>query len=222
MKTQVINKKREGKGMNFNIDVKELQGVMKLFAGLIKPNTGTVTSLIKIESIPGTGVVFTGTDGVSTLTYTSDESTINTEESFSGALIFHKLNSFINSFKPWNEAFGAKDFHFISENRFIVIETQSVNTAGGVSEGRIRLKNEPYNIREKVYRFSDTLFIINSSIIQDAISKVIYAADKENKGNMALTGVNINFNDDIYFAAGDGTILSEYKITNQTKISKEY
>ena len=206
--------------MDFNIDVKELQGVMKLFAGLVKPNTGTVTSLIKIEVTPGEGVLFTGTDGGSTLTYTSDESVINSEEPFSGSLIFHKLNSFINSFRSWNEAFGAKDFHFTSEGKYITIETQSINTDGGVSEGKIKLKNEPYNLREKVYKFNETLFIINSSIIQDAISKVIYAADTDNKGNTALTGMNINFRDSIYFAAGDGTILSEYKVNNPTKMSE--
>jgi len=206
--------------MDFNIDVRELQEVMKLFAGLVKPNTGTVTSLIKVEAVPGEGVLFTGTDGVSTLTYTSEESTVNSTEAFSGALIFHKLHSFINSFKPWNEAFGAKDFHFIGEGRYITIKTQSVNTAGGVSNGKIKLKNEAYNLREKVYRFSETLFIINSSIIQDAISKVIYAADKENKGNVALTGMNINFKDNIYFAAGDGKILSEYEINNTTDMEQ--
>lgn len=206
--------------MDFNIDVKELQEVMKLFAGLVKPNTGTVTSLIKIEAVSGEGILFTGTDGVSTLTYASNESTVNSKESFSGALIFHKLHSFINSFKPWNDAYGAKNFHFTGQGRDILIEVESVNTAGGTSKGKIKLKNEPYNLREKVYRFKEALFVINSSIIRDAVSKVIYAYDKENSANIALTGMNIKFSDKIYFAAGDGKVLSEYEVTNTTKISK--
>lgn len=204
--------------MDFNISVLELQRIIKLLGVIVKTNATDFTGRISIEAT-NNGIEFLVNNGSLSLLYTSTEATINKPGVTS--IVYHKIKSFIESFKPWNGIHGAKDFYFKTDGNNVKINMSTLHEDGKIIKANIKLTGYNNDIIQKPDRYEKTNFVLNSTIFKSAINKVIYAINPTNNFGMgAIEGMNVKFEDkNIYFAGTDGRVISEYMVSNTSGYS---
>jgi DNA polymerase III sliding clamp (beta) subunit (PCNA family) len=198
--------------MEFSINVLELQRIIKLLGVVAKTNATDFTGRVFIETVDN-GIEFLVNNGSTSLLYTSADAKIDKPGSTS--VTYHKIKSFIASFKPWNGTHGAKDFYFKADGNNIKVNVSTLHENEKLVKANIKLTGYT-NIVQKPDVYKKTDFVLNSTIFKTAINKVIYAINPVNNFGMgAIEGMNVNFDDEnIYFAGTDGRVISEYKINN--------
>lgn len=199
--------------MDFSISVSELQRIIKLLGTIVKTNATDFTGRIFIETV-NNGIEFLVNNGSISLLYTSTEAKINKPGTTS--ITYHKIKSFITSFKPWDGSHGAKDFYFKSSGTNVKVNVSTLHENDKTVNANIKLTGYSNSVVQKPSEYKKTDFILNSTIFKSAVNKVIYAINPINNFGMgAIEGMNIIFDDDgIYFAGTDGRVISEYKINN--------
>lgn len=201
--------------MEFSISVPELQRIIKLLGVVVKSHATDFTGRIFIETVDN-GIEFLVHNGSNSLLYTSTEVKIN--KSGLTSITYHKIKSFISSFKPWNGTHGAEEFYFKSDGNNVKVNVNTIHENGKKVKANIKLTGYSNNIVQKPEAYKKPDFVLNSTIFKTAINKVVYAINPVNNFGMgAIEGMNVNFDDEyIYFAGTDGRVISEYKINNNS------
>ena len=199
--------------MEFLIDTAELQRIVGLVGVSARVNTTEPSGRILIEAKEDNSVLFLSNNGSIGISTTSEKAIV--KKSGNVAVLYGKIKSFVSSFVPWNETYGAKEFLFkFTQDKGAFITVENIHENGKKSKGSLKL--DPYNVFsvQQPEPFKKADFILNSAVFKDALSKVLYAIDP-NDSRAFIRGMNIHFDEDhIYFAGTNGTKLSEYKIKN--------
>jgi hypothetical protein len=204
--------------MEFLIDTAELQRIAGLLSVAAKMNTDDPSGRIYINAKEDNSVLFLANNGETGISVVSTKATV--KESDSVVISYGKTKSFITSFTPWNETYGAKEFCFKSTEAGMFITVVNVNEDGKKSKGRLKLDTYDVHSVRRPEPFKKADFILNSSIFKAALNKVLYAIDPHDSRSF-IRGMNVRFdNDYIYFAGTNGTKLSEYKIKNISELKK--
>jgi len=204
--------------MDFSISVFELQRIIKLLGVIVKTNATDFTGRIFIETVDN-GIEFLANNGSISLLYLSTEVKVNKPGTTS--ITYHKIKSFITSFKPWDGSHGAKDFYFKESGKNIKVSVSTLHENDKTVKANIKLTGYSNGVIQKPSEYKKTDFVLNSTIFKAAINKVIYAINPVNNFGMgAIEGMNVTFDDEsIYFAGTDGRVISEYKISNTSGYS---
>lgn len=204
--------------MDFSINVSELQRIIKLLGVVVKSNATDFTGRIFIEAVDN-GIEFLVNNGSISLLYTSTEAKINKPGTTS--ITYHKIKSFITSFKQWDGSHGAKAFYFKTKGKSIEASVSTLHENDKTVKANIKLTGYSNGVIQKPSDYKKTDFVLNSTILKAAINKVIYAINPINNFGMgAIEGMNVTFDDEsIYFAGTDGRVISEYKISNTSGYS---
>ncbi|RLG43555.1 MAG: hypothetical protein DRN81_06320, partial [Thermoproteota archaeon] len=127
---------------------------------------------------------------------------------------YGRIKSFVTSFRPWNDTYGVKEFHFELTDRFLHISVVNTHENAKVSKGNLKTKVYDISIVKEPPKFNKPNFVLNSNIFRTATDKVLYAIDPSDT-RAFLKGMNVVFTEDaICFAGTDGQRLSEYKVKN--------
>lgn len=202
--------------MDFFIETKELQRVVRLLGVTAKVNTYASEGCVLIEASDDNTVLFLSRNNSTSIKITSE----NVEVSKPGLVVvsYGKIKAFVNSFSPWNGEFGAKGFNLIADERDMNVFVDNVAEDGKKAKGKLKLKCFSGMSIKKPKEFGEPSFILNSNMLKKAINKIIYAVDpNEPRGH--IQGINISFGDEhIYFVCTNGLTLSEYKVKNNSKL----
>lgn len=204
--------------MEFYVETAEFQRVVSLLSITAKTNTVDTSGRICIEAKEDNTISFLSNNGSTGILVDTDKAVV--KEPGEVAVLYSKVKSFVSSFSPWNESYGAKEFRFVSDQKGTFISVVNVNENGKTSRGKLKLNTgSVYDIR-KPEPFKEYAFALNSAVFKDAVSKVLYAIDPS--GDKAfLRGMNIHFDKDhIYFAGTNGRKLSEYKVKNASNVNE--
>lgn len=203
--------------MDFCIETSELQRIVRLLGVVAKVNTSDFTGRVLIEATEDNTVLFTSNNGSTAVIVPSDKTKVNTPGSVT--ILYSKMKGFVNSFSPWDNTFGTKEFSFISDGNNLNIRVDTVHENGKKSKGKLKLRCFSDMRLQKPKPFGEAGFILNSNALKKAISKIIYAIDP-NEARAFIQGINISFEDDeIYFVGTNGLTLSEYKIKQPNNLS---
>jgi DNA polymerase III sliding clamp (beta) subunit (PCNA family) len=204
--------------MEFYIETAEFQRVVSLLSITAKTNTTDSSGRICIEAREDNTISFLSNNGSTGILIDADKTIV--KEPGEVAVLYSKVKSFVSSFNPWNETYGAKEFRFVSNQKDTFMSVVNVNENGKTSRGRLKLNTSSvYDIR-RPEPFEKATFVLNSTIFKDAVSKVLYAIDP-NGDKAFLRGMNIHFDKDyIYFAGTNGRKLSEYKVKNVSDVTE--
>jgi DNA polymerase III sliding clamp (beta) subunit (PCNA family) len=199
--------------MEFSIGTSELQKIIRMLGVVVKSNSTDFTGRICIKAEEDK-LEFIANNGATSLLYTSTDVKIN--ESGIISIAYHKIKSFIVSFKPWDGTCGAKDVYFKSKGKSIKVNVGAIHENGKTIKARLKLADYNSDLIQKPEEYDKTSFVLNSTIFKQALNKVLYAINPvDNFGFSAIQGMNITFDkENICFAATDGRVLSEYKIKN--------
>lgn len=204
--------------MKFNISTSELQKVIKSLSVVVKTNATDFTGRICMK-VEGDKLEFLANNGATSLLYTSTNVKINEPGIIS--IAYHKIKSFVVSFKPWDGARGAKDFYFSTKGKSIKVSVDDFHEKDKIIKGKLKLASYNSDLIQNPKEYGKTSFVLNSTIFKRALNKVLYAINPvDNFGFGAIQGMNATFDDDyICFAATDGRALSEYQIKNSSGYS---
>ena len=198
--------------MEFSIDTKELQGIVKTLGVTAKINTIDTTGRILIEATEDGHVIFVSNNMSTGCMIRTNNVVVKAPGKVS--LIYGKIKSFVTSFRPWDDISGAKKFKFKADEKNVTISVLNVLDNGKSTNGRLKLDNfDSYGIKS-VSNLGQPNFVLNSELFKNALSKVLYSVEPNN-GMPALQGMNINFDKKfIRFAGTNGKTLSEYEVNN--------
>lgn len=203
--------------MEFSIETSELQRVVRLLGVVAKVNISDFTGQVLIEANKDHTILFTSNNGSTAVTVPSDKTKVNSPGSVT--ILYGKLKGFVNSFSPWDDTFGTKEFSFISDGNNLNIHVDTVHENGKKSKGKLKLRCFSDMRLQKPKPFGEASFILNSNALKKAISKIIYAIDP-NEARAFIQGINISFEDDeIYFVGTNGLTLSEYRVKHTNNLS---
>ena len=200
--------------MEFNIDVQELQYVVKLLALTAVRNTTDTKGRILIEA-KDNKVLFLSNNGNVAIEYYSDTSEIKNEGITS--IVLNNLYSFILPFQPWNGIFGSDRARIKTTKNALNIFIDYKFEDGSTSKNKLRLDLWDTAIA-RPDRFGNANIILNSHTMKIAITKVLYAIDPgEVRG--PLQGMRVDFDEEhVNFVGTTGVMLSEYKIKTDTEV----
>lgn len=206
--------------MEFSIETKELQKAVRFLGIVSKANAPDFTGRVLIEANENNTILFVANNNSTSITVLSDKANVTTPGSI--VILYSKIKTFINSFTPWNDTFGTKEFNFTCpDNEHVTIAVNNVYESGKKSKGKLKIRCYNDGRLQKPAPFVDTHFILNSNMFKKAIGKVVYAIDP-NEIRAFIQGMNITFDkDDIYFAGTNGRILSEYKVKNSNELNEK-
>lgn len=206
--------------MDFFIDVIEFQRIIKCMSVAAKSNSADITGRLLVEATEN-DVEFLINNRSTALYYTSTKVKINSIGSSS--FMYGKIKTFISSVKPWDGKSGAKEFHFVADEKQTEIFVVNTYENGKVSKNKLKLPNYNTTLIPKPPKFGKVSFVLNSTIFRAAINKVLYAINPSLDFSVAvLQGMNIKFDtDNVYFAGSDGRVLSEYQVKNINDCSEK-
>lgn len=202
--------------MDFCIETKELQRVIRLLGVTAKVNTHDFTGQVLIEANEDNTVLFVSNNNSTAITILSDKAKVATPGSV--VTLYGKIKSFANSFAPWDGELGTKEVRFVHDDG-VKITVETIHENGKKSKGKLKLDSFRDMRLQKPKPFGETHFILNSNMFKKAVSKVIYAMDPTEQRSF-IQGMNISFSeDDIFFCGTNGRILSEYAVKNNNDLS---
>lgn len=204
--------------MEFFIETKELQKIVKQLGVTSKTNTTENPGRILIEVTEEKGVVFTSVNFTNSLVIKSEKSTI--KEYGAVAILYSKLKLFVLSFNALNEESneGVENFHFVLKKNNLFVKVKNKNSNGKISRGSLKFETFKTYTIPKPPEFEKSTFILNSDILKLAIDKVIYAINP-NEARKNLKGMFLSIDEEfISFVGTDGLKLSEYTIKNNSNI----
>lgn len=197
--------------MKFRIETKLFQKIIKHLGVAAKHNVADSSGRILLET-EDNKIFFLANNGITAIKLDIEDVTI--EEHGSLALLYSEVKSFVSNCIPWNGEYGTKEIEFIFQNDKACLKVKNTHPNGKISRGQLKLTYYPEYLVPKPLEISSPLFILNSTIFKDAVSKVIYAIDPTDN-RRHIQGMSVRFNEDsICFAGTDGKMLSEYKINN--------
>lgn len=204
--------------MNFVIETGDLQRAIKLLSVTAKVNVLDPSGMVLIQAGEDGLVRFYSDNSATALSCVSNKTAVQTP----GAAVieYGKIKSFVSAFQPWNETFGAKEFHFELSEHSLKISVVNVYENGKTAKGNLKLKIfELRRIRERRV-FGEANFMVNSIIFKTATNKILYAINPSDT-RAFLQGMNVVFDgDEICFVGTDGKRLSEYKVKNKSDIKE--
>lgn len=201
--------------MKFSISVVELQRVVKLFSMVVRANALDSTGRVLIDARED-GVEFVANSGVTDITCFVDSAQV--EELGVTSITYNKIKSFVSSFIPWDGEAGASTFKLKKFDKTTNITVDNVYPGGRVSKAKLSLTNFNPDLMKRPKPFGTAEFSMNARIFREAASKVSYAIDPMADSTLpALQGMSMTFNEEnIIFAGTNGTVLSEYSVTNES------
>jgi DNA polymerase III sliding clamp (beta) subunit (PCNA family) len=203
--------------MEFRINTVELQRAIRLLGVSAKPNSDDISERISIEA-ENDKVKFLTTNTLTSIEVESPAEVLSPGES---VIKYGKIVSFVTSYNPWSDTYGAKDFLIKDTKKGITISVDNIYEDGKVSKGLLKLATLDSYRTPKPRAFENDSFILNSGIFKSAISKVVYAVGHNQTQKTVLQGMFIQFDkDSIYFAGANGRLLSEYKISNPSSMKE--
>lgn len=202
--------------MDFCIETKELQRVIRLLGVTAKVNTYDFTGQVLIEANEDNTVLFVSNNNSTAITILSDKAKVTTPGSV--VTVYGKIKSFANSFAPWDGEFGTKEVHFVHDED-VKVTVDTIHENGKKSKGKLKAPSFRDMRLQKPKPFGETHFILNSNMFKKAVGKVIYAMDPTEQRTF-IQGMNISFSEeDIFFCGTNGRILSEYAVKNNNDLS---
>lgn len=204
--------------MDFCIETGDLQKAVKLLSVTAKVNVLDSTGMILITADENGIITFLSNNHSTALSFTSNKAEVR----IPGAAVieYGKIKAFVSSFRPWNDTYGVKDFHFDLTNKFLNISVVNTHENAKVSKGNLKLKVYDISMVQSPKKFGKPNFTLNSSIFRTATNKVLYAINPSDN-RAFLQGMNIIFTEDeICFVGTDGQRLSEYKVKNISDLYK--
>lgn len=201
--------------MEFKIPVAEMQSIIQKAANVAKINEDDLTGMVLVDVVDS--VKFYCTNSSITTVIVSNECEIIDK----GRVLirFKDIKEYLLKFTPLADNYGTKYFHFISNEDQNLIKTKTQFPSSKFSYRRLKFRsfNNVYNIKNhKIptpFDLNETQLIINSSVLKNGISKVLYCINPS-EIREALTGLNITAVDDrVVFTGTDGVKLTEF-ITN--------
>lgn len=198
--------------MDFCIDTKELQNIVKVLGITTKVNTIDTTGRILIEASNDGFVNFVSNNLSIGCSIKTDKVSVN--EPGRVSIVYSKIKSFVTSFRPWDDISGVKEFNIHSNDKNVFINVFNVLDSGKSTKGKLVLDNfDSDSIKSPTFNDQPN-FVLNSEIFKAALSKVLYSIEPNNTVQ-ALQGMNINFNEEyIRFVGTNGKTLSEYEVAN--------
>ena len=199
--------------MDFCIETKELQRIVKLLGVTARTNTTSFEGRVLIEAFEDGTVVFTSTGSSTAITITSKDATVR--KPGSETILFGKIKSFVNALHPWNGENGTKEISFVGDGeKELLVSVETIHENSKKSNGKLQLKLLKDMPLRKPKPFGKPNFILNSNMLKKAISNIIYSVDR-NETRVFIQGINITFrNEDLLFVCTNGLTLSEYKVNN--------
>ena len=203
--------------MEFTIKTDEIQKIVNFLGVTAKVNTTDSSGRVLI-SVNGSEVKFLSVNLATSVELLAEN--VDVSETGEVAVLYSRLKSFITSFKPWDGESGVKEFNFKLTENGLVISLTNQYANKKKSKGSIRLETfNTYSV-SRPKAFEQATFILNSSIINTATNKVLYAINP-NEVRQHIQGMNIKFSKDtISFAGANGLILSEYRIKNISELTE--
>jgi len=201
--------------MDFCIETKELQRIIRLLAVTAKVNVNDFTGQVFIEAKEDNTVLFVSNNSSTAITVLSEKAEVSKPGSVT--TLYGKIKSFASSFTPWDGEYGTKDVRFVYDEH-LKVTVKTVHENGKKSRGSLKLDTFNDMRLQKPKPFGKANFILNSSIFKKAVSKVIYAMDPTEQRTF-IQGMSVSFSeDDIYFCGTNGRILSEYSVKNNNDL----
>lgn len=199
--------------MDFCIETKELQRIVKLLGVTARTNTTSFEGRVLIEAFENGNVVFTSIGSSTSITVSSKDNTVHTPGS--EIILFGKVKSFVNALHPWNGESGTKELSFVGDgDKELKVSVKTIHENGKKSSGKLQLRLLKDMSFRKPKPFGKPNFILNSNMLKKAISNIIYSVDR-NEARVFIQGINITFkNNDLLFVCTNGLTLSEYKVNN--------
>lgn len=205
--------------MDFRIETKELQRIIRLLGVTAKANASDYTGQILVEVKDDGSIFFASNNNSTGIALLNDKAEVS--EPGSIITLYSKVKSVVGAFVPWDGTYGAKDVRFVSNDVGAKILVDSVNEDGEVSKGRFKLDTFNDMRFKKPKPFGKSHFILNSNMFKKAAGKVVYAMDPGEQ-LVSIQGMNISFGpDDIYFCGTNGRILSEYAVKNNNDLAEK-
>jgi DNA polymerase III sliding clamp (beta) subunit (PCNA family) len=207
--------------MDFRIEMKELQRIIRLLGVSAKANTNDYTGQILVEANQDGTVFFASNNNSTGVTITTESAEVS--EPGSIITLYSKVKSVAGAFVPWDGEHGTKEVRITANDESATIFVETVNENGKKSKGRVKLDIFKDMRLQRPKPFGEPHFILNSNMFKKAVSKVIYAMDP-GEHLVSIQGMNISFGeDDIYFCGTNGRILSEYAVKNNNDLAgKDY
>jgi len=203
--------------MEFVIDTRDFQGAIKSLGVSAKQNVEDTSGRVLIEVYENNTVKFFSSDGPTAVEIVTPADVTTPGEA---VINYGKLTSFISPFSPWKDSIGTKNINVKTDSSAMHIFVESVFENGKTSTSNLSLGTYTMFGAPIPQPFDQEDFIINSLIYKKALSKTVYAIDRNTKIE-ALRGMNINFDGDkIHFVGSDGKTISEYTIKNSTGITE--
>ncbi len=198
--------------MEFRISTFELQKAVRLLGVSARANADDFSERVIIEANEDNIVRFLSTNNLTSIEVESPAKVSSPGET---TIQYGKIHSFVQSYTPWMDTYGAKEFLINSTSKGVTVSVDNVYEDGKISKGNLKLVTLNGCNTPKPKTFESDTFILNSSIFKNAVSKVVYAVGHGQTQRTVLQGVFIQFDEDsIYFAGANGTLLSEYRINN--------
>lgn len=197
--------------MKFRIETKIFQKIIKNLGVAAKSNVMDSSGRLLIEA-EDDKVAFLANNGTTAIKLDIED--VIVEDRGSIALLYGEVNSFVSNCIPWNGEYGTKEIEFTFQEDKAYLKVKNTHPNGKTSRGQLKLTYYPDYLVPKPLEINKPLFILNSTIFKDAVSKVVYAIDPTDN-RRHIQGMSVRFNEEsICFAGTDGKMLSEYKINN--------
>jgi hypothetical protein len=201
--------------MEFYIETGVLQKAVKALAVTAKAGATDFSGLISIEAKEDGQLRFVSNNSSNSLLYTLTENIIIKTPGLA-VVEFGKLKSFIMSFPVWNEGTGVKDFRFTYKDHKFTINVSNVLPSKKIATAKLKVIDHDVQAVRQPMPFEKTTIILNSEVILEATSKVLYAIDPSD-ARPFIQGMYLYFDKDyMYFAGTNGRLISEYKFKNES------
>ena len=203
--------------MEFNIDVEELQSIIKALGVVAKRNTNEPSGRILIEAENNKIRFIANNDSVA-IGCVSSKNVIKKEGAAS--VVYNKLRSFISPFEAYNGEFGLKKVIFKTTDKAVNINAENIFENGSTSKAKLRLDLFNTYAIQQPKLLNKTTFILNSNMMKAAIDKITYAINP-NEIRAFIQGMCVEFDSkNIYFAGTNGLMLTQYRIENNSNLDK--
>ncbi len=161
--------------MDFSIETKELQKVVRLLGVTAKVNAPDFSGQVLLEATEDNRVLFVSNNNSTAITLLSDKVQVNSPGS--AVVLYGKIKSFVAAFTPWNGEYGTKDVHFVHDGSGVGLFVESIHENGKKSKGKLRLDSFKDMRLQRPKPFGESNFILNSNIFKKEVGKIVYAID---------------------------------------------
>jgi len=201
--------------MEFFVKTQDIQRAIKLLSVVVRINTASFEGRV-LMSAEGDKVKFLINNGKTGMVHTIPAKVVDDGEI---SVVYSKIRVFIMTFLPWDGTIGAEEFHFVSDDSKLNINTSSLHMNDIVAKSELKVDLIETESIPRINSVESPNMILNSSIIKTAVDKVLYAVATKNSFIPYTMCICMIFsNEFIKFVATNGRVLCEYKVQNDCNI----